>query len=108
MKYNYVVAPNCTVPILNNGNITWRGLPVSAVQVPKGSILTYKCDVGFIPNFAKLICGADGLLDGGISPPHCSGTYIFYFAIWFNKYMNLTRNKTLPTAENFSDLYFYD
>ena len=79
VKYYYVVAPNCTVPILNNGNITWRGFPLSAAQVPVGSILTYKCDAGFIPNFVELMCGADGLLDAGNNPPLCSGIYIYIY-----------------------------
>ena len=81
------------MPILTNGNISLRGLPLPAAQVPVGSIITYKCDVGFIPNVVELKCGADGLLDGGNNPPHCSGTYmyIFHFAIWFNKYMSLAK-----------------
>ena len=72
--YFTLPAPNCTLPVLDNGNVTLQdGSQVTDV-VPAGLAVIFRCNIGFTLNgHSELTCDASGKLNG--TAPNCTSTY---------------------------------
>ena len=68
-----ILAQNCTVPTLSNGNVIWDRKGVIPKVVPKGSTIYIKCNVGYTLNMESALSCEDGGRWNNSQQPTCSG-----------------------------------